>query len=364
MLQEWVNASATTYLSYVMPPQWVNKWVVALAILIVFFILSKMFLFIVQKFVLLATSKTKTKLDDMLVEETNKPISWLLIFIGLKIALGYLSLENGLAEYSAKTNNSLIYFIVIYILIKIVVVFIDHWGEQVAKRTKSKLDDLLVPLFRKTTYVIGLIAMAIFILDEWGINIAGILAGVGVAGLAIGFAVKDSLSNIFGGIALIMSKSFTIGDKIQAEGFTGIVKEVGIRATRIRTFDNELLIIPNGIMANTIIKNYHQPNHRARVVVPFGVEYGTKIEKAKKVAEEVMKDIKGIERKDPKPEVVFKEMADSSLNFELRFWVDDVDNVWPKKFEANEKLYNALNKAKIGIPFPTRTVYNYNYKGK
>ena len=159
---------------------------------------------------------------------------------------------------------------------------------------------------------------------------------------------------------MILSKTFRVGDKIEVEGISGNVVEVGIRATRIRTFDNELVIVPNGTMATAIIKNYHQPNHKARVVVPFGVEYGTKIEKARKVALDVAKGMKDIIKDDPAPFVVFKEMADSSLNFELRFWVEDVNNSWPKHWEANEKLYNALNKAKIGIPFPSMTVY----KGK
>ncbi|MFC1723009.1 mechanosensitive ion channel family protein [Nanoarchaeota archaeon] len=358
MIQEWVNQSATYYMGYVLPPNLINKWVIAAAIVILFAVLSKLFVWVIQKAVLGLTAKTKTKLDDMFVKQTNAPVSWLLIFIGLRIALEFLNIQSGIGAVITKTNNSLLYFSIIFLLVRIAIVFIDYWGERFAKKSKTKLDDILIPLFRKVVYVVGFIGMAIFILDAWGINIAGILAGVGIAGLALGFAVKDSLANIFGGISLIISKTFHIGDKIEADGHKGIIEEVGVRATRVRTFNNEILIIPNGIMANTVIKNYHQPTKKARCVIPFGVEYGTKIEKAKDVALAVAKSIKGIERKDPKPSVVFKEMADSSLNFELRFWVDDVDDVWPKKFEANEKMYNALNKAKIGIPFPCRTVYN------
>ncbi len=359
MVSEYLNETSRDLVSYIVPTQWINEYVIGLFVLVTFFLVSRLFVFIVEKFVLALTAKTKTNLDDELISKVKAPVSWLLIFIGLRIALEFLSLDNGLASAVEKINNSLLYISVIYLVIAVVVVMIDHWGKKFAKKSKTKLDDILLPLFRKTTYAVGFIVMAMMVLDLWGVNIAGILAGVGIAGLALGFAVKDSLANIFGGISLIVSKTFHIGDKVEAEGFTGIVEEVGIRATRVRTFDNELLIVPNGVMANTIIKNFHQPNLHARVVIPFGVEYGTKIDKAKKVALEVAKSIKDIE-KDPAPSVVFKEMADSSLNFELRFWVENVDDVWPKKFEANEKMYNALNKAKIGIPFPAVTVY----KGK
>ncbi|HII72248.1 TPA: mechanosensitive ion channel family protein [Candidatus Woesearchaeota archaeon] len=360
MISEYINQSASYYLSYVVPPQWLNKWVVAASILIFFVVVSKVFLFVVEKIILALTKKTKTNLDDLLIERTNKPVSWLLIFIGIRIALEFLALDNIVADYATKINNSIIYFMVIYLIAVVIVVFIDNWGMTFARKSKSKIDDILVPLFRKVTWVIATIGMAIFVLDLWGINISGILAGVGIAGLALGFAVKDSLGNIFGGISLIVSKTFHVGDKVEVEGHTGLIDEVGIRATRIKTFDNELIIVPNGVMANAIIKNYHQPSLSSRVVVPFGVEYGTKLEKLYKVIfDDVVKKMKDIE-KDPAPQVVFKEMANSSLNFELRFWVSNVDDVFPKKFEANEKIYEALNKAKIGIPFPCVTVY----KGK
>ena len=361
MVSEYLNQTVSYYLQYVLPQNLISKWVVAAAVLVLFFVLSKLFVFIIQKVVVGLTSKTKTSLDDLLVDKTNKPISWLLIFVGIRIALEFLALENGFAVYLTKANNSLIYFSVIFLAIAVIVAFIDHWGYKFAKKSKSKLDDILVPLFRKFVYVIGAIAMAVFILDLWGINIAGLLAGVGIAGLALGFAVKDSLANIFGGISLIVSKTFHVGDKIEVESVIGVVQEVGIRATRIRTFDNEMYIIPNGVMANSILRNYHQPASISRVQLPFGVEYGSDPEKVKKVVIEAVKKMKGIE-KEPAPDVIFDQMADFSLNFKLRFWVPTVDDVYPKKWEANGLIYNALNKAKIGIPFPTRTVYMH--KGK
>ncbi|MFC1741871.1 mechanosensitive ion channel family protein, partial [Nanoarchaeota archaeon] len=202
-----------------------------------------------------------------------------------------------------------------------------------------------------------MIVIAIMVLDLWGVNIAGLLAGVGIAGLAIGFAVKDSLSNIFGGISMILDKTINVGDKIKLDdGTVGVVHDVAIRATRIKTYDNEILVVPNGVMSNMKIKNYNQPDMTARVVIPFTVEYGTDPDKVKKLVLEEIKKFKDI-LKSPEPVVRFDEMADFALSMKAFFWVDDIGKVYPKKEEATRAIYKLLGKKKIGIPFPTQTLF-------
>jgi MscS family membrane protein len=132
--------------------------------------------------------------------------------------------------------------------------------------------------------------------------------------------------------------------------------DVGLRSTKIKTFDNELLVVPNGQIANAIIQNFKLPDLKYRVNVPFGVEYGTQVEKVEKIVLDVIKKMK-LATKDPAPRVLFMEMADFSLNFSASFWIEDVSDRLTAKVEANKAIYNALNKAKIGIPFPTRTIY-------
>lgn len=182
------------------------------------------------------------------------------------------------------------------------------------------------------------------------------MAGAGIAGLILGMALQDSLKNVFGGVSMILDKNFNIGDAVELDsGEMGTINEIGLRSTKMITFSNELLFIPNGKLASMNIKNYQQPNNRIRKIVKFGVEYGTDPEKVKKVVLEALKKIKDI-YDDPYMDVIFVEMADSCLNFQARFWVD-WDNGHRKWVEATQAIYSALNKAKIGIPFPTRTVY-------
>lgn len=334
-----------------------NSYIFAAIIFIGFFLISRLFVYLVAKVFIALTAKTETKLDDLLLERTSGPVSWLLIFIGLKIALDYLNLQNGVAHFIENTTMSLIYIGVAVLLIAVLVVLINHWGRKIAKKTKSTMDDALIPLFRRTTRAAILIIVAIMVLDIWGVNVAGLLAGVGIAGIAIGFAVKDSLSNIFGGVSLIIDKTLHVGDKVKLEdGTIGLVHDIAIRATKIRTYDNEVIIVPNGKLSNMTIQNFHQPDLSARVPINIGIEYGSDPEKAKKVALESLKGMKDI-MKDPAPSAMFLEMGDFSLTIKVMFWVDNIDKVYPKKEEAMVRIYNAFNKKKIGIAFPTQTVH-------
>ena len=132
-----------------------------------------------------------------------------------------------------------------------------------------------------------------------------------------------------------------------------------MRSTKIKNFDNEVIIVPNGVLVDSRIQNYVLPDPSARVVVDFGVEYGSDVDKVKRV---ILGEIKKLKKalKDPEPQVRFLLMADFSLNFSARFWVADYTERVVVKEEATCLFYKALNKAKIGIPFPTRTVYIHN----
>ncbi|MBW2972044.1 mechanosensitive ion channel family protein [Candidatus Woesearchaeota archaeon] len=344
-------------LTYYLPAYLHNKYLFAAIIFLVFFAISKLFTYLVEKVVLVLTAKTKTKLDDELAARTRGPVSWLLIFIGFKIALEYLHIENGVAHFFDLTTTSLIYLGVGIVLTSVVSVLITHWGHRIAKKTKSSVDDALMPLFRKSMKVVILVLVAIMILDIWGVNVTGLLAGVGIAGIAIGFAVKDSLANIFGGVSLILDKSVNVGDKLQlSDGTLGVVEEVGIRATAIKTYDNELVIVPNGTMSTMTLKNFNRPDRKQRVTVLFGVEYGEDPDKVKKLVLAEITKMKEVLR-DPEPSVRFSEMADFALNMKVFFWVDDISKAFDAKEEATIRIYKLLKKHRIGIPFPTQTVH-------
>ncbi len=206
--------------------------------------------------------------------------------------------------------------------------------------------------------IIGIIWM----LYLWGIDITPYLAGVGISGIILGLALQDSLKNILGGISVLLDKTFQVGDKVALEsGEVGTINDIGLRSTKMITFDNEVIYVPNGYMANSRIRNYTRPDPKIRVRVEFGVEYGSDVDKVKKIVAETIKRMEKVLEK-PAPSVQFMSMGDFALKFRVVFWVPHWDNEFPKKVEATEKIYNALNAAKIGIPFPTQTVFLKNKK--
>ena len=194
-------------------------------------------------------------------------------------------------------------------------------------------------------------------MDFWGIQIGPLLAGLGIAGLAVALALQPTLANIFSGIAMILDKTIRIGDLIYLENNTrGKVVKIGLRSTKLRTADNELIIVPNSDLANSKIQNVALPEPKSRAVIPFGVAYGSDIEKVKKI---VLKEIKSVKHfvNEPEPNVVFLKMGDSALSFEAYFHVDSFENRLYAIDEANTKIYNALRKSNIEIPFPQMDVH-------
>ncbi|MBD3314099.1 mechanosensitive ion channel [Candidatus Woesearchaeota archaeon] len=333
-----------------------NKYVTSLAILIGFYIFYKFFLIIIKRVILRITEHTKTDLDEKLVNSTEGPVSYILFMIGIKLALIPFELSGAFGFYSNKVANSIIILLVGLFLIRLSSTLIKQFGARWAKKTKSSLDDALIPVFNNFAIIVIIVFVVIFTLQSWDIDITSLLAGVGIAGLALGFAVKDSLANIFGGISLILDKAVRVGDRIEVGSVSGIVHDVGIRSTKVRTWDNEIIVIPNGELANSQIKNYQFPNKKQRIILEFGVEYGSKHDKVKKLALGTLKNMEFV-LDDPEPFCNFDSMADSALIFKLFFWVDDIANKFSTKEKVTCRLYDSLNKAKIGIPFPQMDVH-------
>jgi len=330
-----------------------NKWIFALLILIITVILAKVVLFIFEKYLQQFAKKTKTEADDIIFEKTKGPVFYLILAYGLKLAMGYLKYSGA----ASKLVNSLMAIVFVFILLRVANVILEIWGKDFAKKTKSNLDDVLLPMFHKAVRVAFGIIGFMWVLKLWNIDIGPYLAGAGILGVVIGFGLQDSLKNIFGGITLLLDKTYQIGDKVQLEsGEVGTILDIGLRSTKMKTYDNEVIYIPNGYLANSRVKNYTRPSPKVRTGVEFGVVYGANVAQVRSLIVRVLTDMDGV-LKEPTPSVHFLSMGDSALQFKAHFWVEKWGQAYDKKLEATEVIYNALNKAKIGIPFPTQTIY-------
>ncbi|MCP2520489.1 mechanosensitive ion channel family protein [SCandidatus Aminicenantes bacterium Aminicenantia_JdfR_composite] len=307
-----------------------------------------------KKILLPITKKTKTVIDDLIVKSSASIIFWVILILGVKIGIEYFKFGTGI--YNSIVSTLLVLAISILIF-KIINNLSQQWLREWAFKTKSTADDRLIPLIEKILKALVIILAIIFIFDAWNINIGPILATAGIAGVALALAVKESLANIIGGVQLVLDKTFKVGDKVQLEsGEVGVILDIGLRTTKLKTYDNEVIYIPNSYLANSKIKNYSQPDLSQRVNVEFGVEYGSDPEKVKKVVVDAIKKINTV-LEDPPPEVIFTNLSDFSLDFIARAWVKNYNDAFSTSLKMREAIYDALNKANIGIPFPTRTIY-------
>ncbi len=331
-----------------------NLYLRFLLTLVITLVMAYVAKFIFVKVLKPLTKRTKTKIDDLIVKTLSSVIFYIVFALGLKIGFEHFDFET--TVYTSIIDTLLILIICI-LLVRIINRLSHYWLTEWASRTESSADDRLIPLIEKILKVIVIALAIIFVFDSWKINVSPLLATAGIAGIAISFAVKDALTNVLGGLQLVLDKTFKVGDKIELEsGELGEVLDIGLRSTKLRTYDNETIYIPNGYLANAKIKNFTMPDLSLRVSVEFGVEYGSDAEKVRKIALEAIRKIETV-LSDPEPDVLFLNMGDFSLNFRARAWVASYTEAFSTKLKMTEIIYNALNKAGIGIPFPTRTLY-------
>lgn len=222
---------------------------------------------------------------------------------------------------------------------------------------KAMLDDILVAFLGNILYTVLLLVVVIAALDQLGIQTTSLLAVFGAAGLAIGLALKDSLANFSSGVMLIIFRPFKVGDLIEAAGITGIVEEVRIFNTLFRTADNREIIVPNShIYSGPIVNVSARPTRRIDMV--FGIGYEDDVKKARQLIEAAFAADDRI-LKDPAPAVAMAELADSSVNFNVRPWVKSED-YWAGRSDLMEHIKLSFDENGISIPYPQQDVHMHN----
>jgi len=237
--------------------------------------------------------------------------------------------------------------------------WISRWLTSLTRKlmTKSNTDVMLVNFMGNLVYTVLILAVVMASLDYLGVQTTSLLAVFGAAGLAIGLALKDSLSNFSSGVMIILFRPFKVGDFIEAGGATGVVEEVRMFATIMRTGDNRQVIVPNGKIYSGTITNYSAKPTR-RIDLVFGIGYGDDMAKAKKIIDDIMQQDERI-LSDPAPGIALGELADSSVNFNVRPWVKSED-YWPVRSDLLEKIKLAFDANGISIPYPQQDVYMHN----
>lgn len=220
---------------------------------------------------------------------------------------------------------------------------------------KSKTDASLKPFLKSIIGVLLKVLLVITVMSTLGIEMTSFIAILGAAGLAVGMALSGTLQNFAGGVMILIFKPFKVGDFIDAQGHAGSVKEIQIFNTILKTPDNKTIIIPNGGLSNSSMVNYSTEPTR-RVDFTFGIGYGDSIEQGKEVLLNILKSDPRVLSTPAEPFVEVTALADSSVNFAVRVWVNASD-YWGVYFDTNAKVYNEFNKVGLNIPYPQMDVH-------
>lgn len=226
---------------------------------------------------------------------------------------------------------------------------------------KADVDETLRKFIVRLVYVVLLVFVVLAAINQLGIQTTSFIAVIGAAGLAIGLALQGSLSNFASGVLIIIFRPYKIGDYIEAGGTAGTVEAVQIFTTVLKSPDNKTVIIPNSQIMNGTITNYSTKAQR-RVDLVAGVGYDDDLDKAKRVLTDILDNDKRV-LKDPAPTIAVSELADSSVNFVVRPWVN-ADDYWPLYFDLNERIKKRFDEEGISIPFPQRDVHVYEHKSE
>ena len=336
----------------------INPYFKAIFAFAIFFLGAKLIYSFLTYVLIKWTKKTPTQLDDIVLSKINAPVFYLILLYGITTAINFLPVPTLFKSVSSKVIISITLIICGYLATFFLNLLIKTWLNKTRKIIGKRRQKDLLAISRKVLNFIIFILLVIFVLSVWGVKVTALVASLGIAGIVVGLALQTTLANIFGGIFLIADGSFKIGDFIQLEtGEMGEIIDVGLRSTRIKSFDegNEI-IIPNSILMNSKIINYGRPQIYLKKRIKVGVAYGSDVNKVKQILLNCTEKIEEI-LKNPAPQVYFMEMADFSLNFEVVFWI----NNYKHRLEVQDKFislsYQELQTQGIQIPFPTRTIY-------
>jgi small-conductance mechanosensitive channel len=307
---------------------------------------------------------TPPSFDDQLLITIKNQLVWLIALFFLEFGtarLTFLSPET-------KQWLDLIYFAVFIIVVALLILKAIEYGLEgpLTRAATPKNRDLIVtflPLLYRLIQVGVVIASLAIILQNFGFNLSALLAILGLGGLAVSLAAKETLEDMINGFIILIDRPYQIGDRIKIETMDtwGDVENIGVRTTRIRTLDNRLVIVPNSVIGRNQVENYTYPDSSYRVDVQVGIGYGSDIDQVVHTIEGAVLSVSGIYDAKP-PFVELAEFGDSALIFRVLYWLDTYADI-RLKTKVNKAIYRALTAANIEMPFITYDV-NLAYKAK
>lgn len=350
-----------------LPPPLDGNWGAFLVTIIGWVLIALSFAFVLDPLVHRVTRRTQTSLDDIILRIVRAPVFIFILSYGAVVSLEILNIDRDIVADIETAYKLILVVLVVWVAYRVYKEIVLHYAREYAKRTETQVDDVVVPLMEKIGLIIIPTIGLMTILSMFGYDLTALLAGVGFLGIVIGFAAQSTLANFFAGLQLLADRPFKVGDMLRLEsGDQLVVRRIGMRATELYNPDtDEMVVVPNNEIANKQIVNMVEPSRTLRVIITIGVAYGSDVDRVMTIMRQTALDhpntLKGGEQM---PVVRFADFGDSSLNFKIFIWVDDVSNRFKVASEYRQELNRRFAKEGIEIPFPQRVVTIRYDKGK
>lgn len=333
-----------------------NPYLKALTIVIASVLAATIIKWIFSGILRSAVKRTKTTFDDKLLDLLNKPVFYTVLLIGVDIAIHSLKIPDKLQFILVGLLKTAVLLIWTGSVLRIATMSL----RELSRNPKShKFVQPSTLLLVDNLGKIGIFAGVLyFFLLAWDINITAWLASAGIVGIAVGFAAKDSLANLFAGFFIMVDAPYKVGDFINLDGGErGRVTDIGLRSTRILTKDDMEITIPNSVIASSkIINESGGPYEKERIRISVGIAYGSDIDLVRDVLLHIAKSNPNVEE-EPEPRVRFREFGESELSFQLLCWIAEPILRGRVVDELNSEVYRKFIEKGIEIPFPQRTIH-------
>ncbi len=340
-----------TYLGSTIP-----QYVLFFAILGVGAVVGRSLSFLYKRRISKAVDATETEIDDVIFYSLGKPVVLLAIVLSMLVGRRVLTPIEPLRTVLESSVEIPAIIALTWVIVRLTDGLIETYVMEYTEQTESKLDDELVPIISRVTNIAIVSISGVVILDTIGYDVTAVIASLGIGGVAIAFASRKTMADVFGGAHVLAAKPFLVDDIVDINGTTGTVEEIGLRTTRIRDFDGRSITIPNSTIAGAEVKNVtSEPTRRIKTFI--GLSYETtaaEMERALDVVAETVNAVDGVD--DEQTEALFWEYGDSAVEIRLDYYIDDLDRWKAVKDAVNREIQRVFEAEGFEMAFPTRTI--------
>jgi MscS family membrane protein len=334
----------------------IEQWSKALITALLAILFAKIIYWIISRVSKKLVSKTKGKLDDILVRSLEQPVIVGVAMWGFSIGYQFLTFQGSVEKYIEKAFFLALAINVTWLIARLVDSLIREYVIPLTEKSESNFDDQLMPILQKGTRSIIWSLGLIIGLNNAGYDVNALIAGLGIGGIALAMAAKDTISNVFGGMMVFVDKPFKIKERIKINGFDGTVVEIGLRTTRIKTLEGRIVSIPNNKFTGNEVENISLEPTR-KVVLNLGLTYSTTAEKIQFAIKTLKTIAEENQHVDENYLVSFNGFNDSSLNILFIYYIKKEGDILDTQTEMSLEILSKFNAHQLDFAFPTQTIH-------